>query len=344
MGLLYQVDSSWYSKAMNTPTSNAKYFFLELGVIAALYISVISFITFAFDIVNYLFPDRQSYAFDPYAGSIRFAISTLVIVFPIFVFLSRLLWKMLLIDIEGRVLAVRRWLSYLTLFVAGAAIAGDLVTLVYTFLNGEISARFVTKVAVVLIVAAAVFLYSLKDMKGLFYEKPWLFRVVMSSASAVVVAALIGGFFIIGLPASQRDLRDDQTRSGNLQSIKWDIVNHYQRTGELPYTLAQLVDPLNPHNTEYMKDPATGAAYEYKSIASSSPTFELCAVFVLDSKTDEYKGRGSYPGPAMELSSAKYASVDYYPGYGDEFPHTAGRNCFVRTIDPVRYPVTPKRL
>ena len=326
---------------MNTPTSNAKYFFLELGVIAALYVSVVSFITFAFDIINYLFPDRQAYSFDPYGGSMRFAISTLIVAFPIFVYLARTIWNMLSVDIEARSLAVRRWLSYLTLFVAGAAIAGDLVSLIYTFLNGEISARFVAKVAVVLLVAAAVFFYTLRDMRGVFYEKPQLFKKVMVSVSAVILAAVVGGFFIIGMPASQRDLRDDQTRSSNLQSIQWDVVNYYQRTGQLPNDLSQLLDPLNPYNVEYQKDPETGATYEYRTVASTTPTFEMCANFALESKTDEYKGRGAYPGsaPMMDISSARYASVDYYGGYGDAFPHTEGRNCFVRSIDPKRYPV-----
>ncbi len=328
---------------MHTSTSNAKYFFIELGIIASLYISVISFITFAFDVINYMFPDRLAYSFDPYSSSIRFAISTLIIVFPLFVTLSYFMWKLLLADVAARSFSIRKWLSYLTLFVAGSAVAGDLVTLVYTFLNGEISSRFVLKIAVVLLVAFGVFLYSLKDLKGTFYEKPKLFKISMFAASAVVLVGLIAGFTIIGAPASQRDLRDDQTRSSNLQSIQWEVINFYQRTGKLPASATDLVDPLYPNNVEFYKDPASGAPYEYRTIASSTPVFELCADFALASRTEDLKGRGGYGGesPSYPVGfSSKYSYVDYYPNYGDAFEHTEGHNCFTRIVDPSRYPVT----
>ena len=319
---------------MNTSTTNAKYFFLELGIIAALYISAFSFITFAFYIINYLFPDRLAYGFDAYSSGLRFAISTLIIVFPIFVILARMMWKSLLTDIEGRNLVVRKWLSYLTLFIAGAAITGDLVALVNTFLDGEISSRFIAKVIVVLVVALAVFLYTLKDLKGVFYERPALFKKTMTTISVIIILCIIGGFMIIGAPASQRDLRDDMTRSNNLQMLQSDIVSYYQRTGKLPASTNDLIDPLYPYSEHHM-DPATGAPYEYRIIASSTPTFELCASFALPSRTDEYKGRGGYPSGY----SARYSYVDYHPTYGDAFEHVEGLNCFTRIIDPTRYPI-----
>jgi hypothetical protein len=320
---------------MNTTTSNAKYLFLELGILAALYVSVVSFITFSFSVINYLFPDRLAYSFDPYSSSLRFAISTLIVVFPLFVVLSRLMWKMLIDDIPSRALAIRRWLSYLTLFIAGGVVAGDLVTLVNTFLGGEITTRFILKVLVVLVVAAAVFIYSLKNLKGVFFDKPHLFNRTMVSASVVMLLCVVGGLVIVGMPASQRDLRDDQMRSSNLQSMQWEVVNHYQRTGTLPQSASALIDPLYPNNTDFLNDPETGNPYEYRVIASTTPIFELCADFALPSKTEEYKGRGDYP----EGFSARYSYVDYYPSYGEAFEHVEGRNCFTRIIDPVRYPI-----
>ena len=327
---------------MNTSTSNAKYFFIELGIIAALYISAVSFISFIFDIINYVFPDRLAYSFDPYSSSIRFAISTIVIVFPIFVALSHMMWKLLSADVAARTLPVRKWLSYLTLFVAGGAVAGDLITLVNTFLGGEITMRFVFKVIAVLIIALAVFIYTLKDLKGDYYEKPRLFKLSMWIASVVILATLIGGFIIIGSPTSQRDLRDDETRSSNLQSMQWEVVNHYQRTGKLPVAASELVDPLYPNNIEFYKDPATEIPYEYRTLASTTPTFELCATFALSSRTDDLKGRGGYGEAYPRGFSANYSYVDYSPNYGDAFEHVEGRNCFTRIIDPIRYPTYPK--
>jgi hypothetical protein len=321
---------------MNKPSS-AKYFFLELGIIASLYVFVVSFISFAFEIINYIFPDRLAYGFDPYASSLRFSIATIVVAFPVFVVLSRMMLKMLLTDTESRMLAVRRWLSYFTVFVAVAVIAGDLIAVINTFLSGEITVRFFAKVAVVLIVAVGVLMYFLKDLKGLFYEKPKLFQNIMIGVSVVVLASLIGGFMVIGLPASQRDLRDDQTRSANLSTMQWDVVSYYQRTGNLPANTDQLIDPLYPQQADNYKDPATEKPYEYRSVAGKDIAFELCADFALASRTKDDEGRGSYPeGSGF---SPKYASVDFYPGSGELFEHTEGRNCFTRIIDPARHPV-----
>jgi hypothetical protein len=54
---------------------------------------------------------------------------------------------------------MRKWLTYLTLLVAASAIVGDGVTLVYNLLSGELTTRFILKVVVVAIIAAAVFGY-----------------------------------------------------------------------------------------------------------------------------------------------------------------------------------------
>ena len=50
-----------------------------------------------------------------------------------------MMWKLLIDDVAARTLPVRKWLSYFTLFVAGGAVAGDLITLVDAFLRGEIT-------------------------------------------------------------------------------------------------------------------------------------------------------------------------------------------------------------
>ncbi len=317
----------------------AKVFFLQLGIIVALYTAIVSFITFGFNVINYIFPDRQAYAYDPYSTSLRFSISILIVVFPVLIYLSRLMWKMLRENVSGRDLLIRKWLSYLTLFLTGAAIIVDLIALVNTFLNGEINDRFISKVTLVLIVAFGVFWYTIRDLKGVYFERPQLLRLFTIIASVIVLGSLIGGLMIVGSPASQRKLRDDMTRTSHLQSIQWDVVSFYQRTGKMPNSIDELVDPLYPEAEERFKDPETGEKYEYKSIASSTPAFELCATFALDSKDDYYKGRGEFGGIGGGVSRPM---VDYYyPDMNQNFEHTAGRNCFTRSIDPKRYPVYP---
>jgi uncharacterized membrane protein (DUF106 family) len=59
---------------------------------------------------------------------------------------------------------VRRWLTYLTLFVSAGVLIADLVTMVYNVLGGELTTRFVLKVLVVGAIAGGVFWYYLTDL------------------------------------------------------------------------------------------------------------------------------------------------------------------------------------
>lgn len=59
----------------------------------------------------------------------------------------------------------RKWLTYLTLFVAGAFLVGDAATLVYNALGGELTIRFVLKVATIAIIAGGIFTFFLSEMR-----------------------------------------------------------------------------------------------------------------------------------------------------------------------------------
>ena len=64
-----------------------------------------------------------------------------------------------------RLSAVRRWLTYHTLFLAVTILAGDVIALVYTLLGGELTTRFLLKVATVATIAGSVFGYYLSDLR-----------------------------------------------------------------------------------------------------------------------------------------------------------------------------------
>lgn len=311
---------------------HAKYFFLQLGIIALLYTAVTTFLSFCFDVINYLFPDRQAYSFDPYSTSLRLSVSVLIVVFPVLIYLSRLVHKELIAHPEDRQLSVRKWLSYLTLFLAALTIIVDAIVLLNTFLSGEISTRFVAKFAAVLIVAFAVFWYTIRDLKGIYFEKPQLLKLFTYVTSVVVVVSIVGGFFVMGSPAKQRMLRDDMNRQNDLSSIQSQVLNYYQTSGKLPESINVLKDDFEYYNEETFIDPVTNNQYEYKVVTgTTSIAFELCAEFDLESVTDDVQGRGGYKANSMY-------SVDYY-GFGSSFEHVKGKNCYTRTIDPIKHPV-----
>lgn len=142
--------------------------FMHLLAIVTLYTSAISFLVLAFQYINILFPDLLqdgSYALTGSYAAIRWSIATLVVVFPVYILTSWFLNKNYDKSTSKRHLWIRKWLVYFTLFAAALIVIGDLVTLLNTFLGGELTARFVLKVLSVFFVAGSTFAYYLWDLR-----------------------------------------------------------------------------------------------------------------------------------------------------------------------------------
>lgn len=140
----------------------------------------------------------------------------------------------------------------------------------------------------------------------------------------------------MGSPATQRKLRDDQDRIGDLSSVQWNVLNYYQRTGALPKSIDNLKNDFDMTNyNEAYTDPVTEIPYEYREMTgTTSIAFELCATFDLASK--DLEGKGAYPS-GYSYDYAVSRPIEY-GNFDQNFRHSAGRNCFTRTIDPKLYP------
>ena len=79
--------------------------------------------------------------------------------------MSRLMNRETMVDPTKRMSPVRRWLTYLTLFIAASVLIGDVTTLVYSLLGGELTTRFVLKVLVVAAIAGTVFWFYVSDLR-----------------------------------------------------------------------------------------------------------------------------------------------------------------------------------
>lgn len=301
-------------------------FFLNIAGMAALYVSVVSLITLLFQYVDYLFPDRVSnvdYYYDPYSGAIRYAMASLIIVFPLYIVFTRLVHQDLRKHPEKQEGGFRKWLVYITLFIAGATIAVDLIVLINTFLSGEITIRFALKILVVLIVAIAGFCYYWQELKGTWQVREKESKLIGLVVSLLILSSVISGFFIVGSPMTERDRRFDQERVRALESLQIYIVSYWQAKEELPRTLTDLEDPLVGYVAPV--DPENGMPYNYRVTGPLS--FELCADFALQSNSDDRSPSLAYPvmkEPSFVVSG--------------RFEHAKGRACFERTIDPERFP------
>ena len=310
--------------------------FMYLLAIITLVVSTVSFGILVFQYINIYFPDiLADYYFSrsEYFGSIRQSLATLIVVFPVYVGVSRFFRR----DVEAnpykKDLKIRKWLLYLTVFAAGLTIIGDLVALLNTFLEGEITARFILKVLTIFFIAGSVFYYYLNELRhGEAKKDAWKglgIRMFPWVVIAVALAAVVFGFFVAGSPTGRRTEKFDERRVNDLSVIQSQVISYWQNKDVLPGNLDELPNDLL--GVVVPKDPKPGNAYEYKVMGDLK--FQLCATFETSSGEDN-------------KSRIKPMSLSYpYPGGEiDTWQHGIGRACFERTIDPDFFRIEPRSL
>jgi hypothetical protein len=149
------------------PSLSAKEAFWYLVLFTSLYLTAIYLGTLLFQLINLAVPDPtdSAYLADYAETRIRWAIAVLVVAFPLFLYMSRLVARALRRDPAKRASPVRRWLTYLTLFVAVCVLVGDAVSLIYNLLSGDLTLRFFLKALVVGVIAGGVLGYYLWDLR-----------------------------------------------------------------------------------------------------------------------------------------------------------------------------------
>ena len=145
------------------PYLSAREAFIYLVLFTTLYLTTFHLGRLIFQFINLGVPDYEYV--DSARQAIQFSVASLIIAFPIFMTLSVMIGRSIKRDPIKRASKVRKWLTYMTLFVAAAIIIGDLTWLVYSFLGGEMSLRFALKAATVAAITGGIFGYYLWDLR-----------------------------------------------------------------------------------------------------------------------------------------------------------------------------------
>jgi hypothetical protein len=135
--------------------------FWYLLMFGMLYLSAFYLGDLLFGFINLAFPDDLAYSdrTEYVESGIRWATAALIVAFPVFLFTAWKTGKDVAADPARRNSALRKWLTYMTLLVAAAALVTDGITLIYNALSGELTLRFILKVLVVAAIASAGFGY-----------------------------------------------------------------------------------------------------------------------------------------------------------------------------------------
>ncbi|MGB2920862.1 MAG: DUF5671 domain-containing protein [Mycobacterium sp.] len=251
--------------------------FRYLVLFTALGITAFSVVGLFFTLIDYLFYDPAAVPLgsDVWVPDVLWAVARVIIAFPVFVAASWLVARSLRQDPAERGSAIRRWFTYLAMFVAVAVIIGDFVTLVAYVLGGGTTARFLLKVLVVAVVAGLILGYYLWDIRDSERGRRPVPALFLGVAVLTSVAAVGAGLWLMGPPSEQAARRIDDRRVEDLRSLAAGVDRFYEQNAELPESLGELSAALPTPIP--LDDPSTRAPYRYSP--GTDRTFELCADF-----------------------------------------------------------------
>jgi hypothetical protein len=147
------------------PSLSARDAFLYLVMFSTLYYGAWNLGSLLFSFIDRVFPDPTNRYYGGFFDIQRWSTAAVIIAFPVFFFMARYIGRQIDLNPFKRLSPARRWLTYLTLFVASAALLGDTTTLIFNLLGGDLTIRFLLKVLVVAVIAGSAFTYYLLDLR-----------------------------------------------------------------------------------------------------------------------------------------------------------------------------------
>jgi len=290
-------------------------FLLNIGAIIVLYTIVSNLVGLIFTVIEKAYP-KITNGYDYFGSqSISWPVSILIILFPIFVTIMYFLEKEYTQFPEKRNIGIHKWLTYATLSIGGSILIGDLITVIYYFIDGqELTTGFLLKVFSILIITLVVFLYYIADARNTL--TPLKRKIWLGISIAIVLISIIWGFSVLGSPRTQKLLKYDEQKISHLQSITSGVNNYYSMKGILPNTLGEM---SGGNYYVPLLDSQTNKPYEYKK--TGNLTYEVCAEFNNASKNKDSSKNLPY---MYGISSTSWV-------------HPLGYYCFAQTINPNTY-------
>ncbi len=287
--------------------------FLYVVMFMALFVSAFTLGAVLFRLIDLALPDPAGLPLEVIRELLRLSVSALVVASPVFAFVNRVIGRGVEAQPSSRASRIRLQLTYLTLFVASCVLVGAVTALVYSFLGGELTARFVLKSLTVTAIAGGAFGYYLRDLREAERDPgearaPRRRDPLPALGAGAVAVAVVAGLVALGSPTGQRRERLDARRARDLDAIS-QAVDRYEATRErLPATLDEL--QRGSDVLVAITDPVTREPYGYE--AGDGTAYELCATF--ERATTERELRRGRPFSR----------------------HEAGRHCFPLRAEPDR--------
>lgn len=256
------------------------------------------------------------------SDQLKFAISALIISAPIFYFTTRQIFKSLFSGALDKDSQIRKWLTYLILLISSVVMTGWFIAVVNSFLDGELTLKFILKALTAVGIAAIIFTFYLYDIKreNVAGVKDNVIKIYFYGSLVLIIAVFVGAFFIIESPGETRDRKIDDEVLRKLNRLDSSVRSYYIENEKLPVDFDELMTEFIYLDDEDFENSATGERFEYT--AKEAKIYEICASFRVPSRDPDV----------------------YMDAYSKEWKHGEGRQCFERKIREVDVKGEPIRL
>ncbi len=271
----------------------AKFAFFYLLSLVALIFVALSTGMIIFQIINkYIVDILNSYSGSYSDDVLKFAISAIIISAPIYYFTTKQIHKNLFSGALDKDSGIRKWLTYFVLLVSSVVMLGWLIGTVNSFLDGELTLKFILKALTAIGIAGIVFsfyLYDIKreEVKG---KKDKVIKMYFYVTLLIIITAFTASLFIVESPTETRNRKLDQKIMNDFSMIESEIDRYYHEKEVLPESLMKVQEEFGVLKDDILVNQATNENYEYKVIDDKN--FELCATFKSSNKDeDDYRYR-----------------------------------------------------
>jgi len=232
-----------------------------------------------FGIINKYVPDPLNF-FN--ATPIHYAIAALIIAFPLYFWAEVFWFRKFSKNPEKTESKISKWLTYIILFIATGAIIGDLIAVIFNYLQGELSLRFFLKALTILAIAGMGFWFYFLERKKIQYKKavsPLYFKLIGGLMILIVVVGIVFGFLAAGTPSKARLQRLDIETADNLSQISYAINDFAASQNKLPAGISQLKN--NPTYAGYFYGISEEGIKNYEYRITDKTHYQLCGTFNL---------------------------------------------------------------
>lgn len=251
-------------------------FGLELGIFVSLFTSIVALVNIAFAAIDKKFPDilatdNNYYNYTgPMSEDIRIAVAVIVVAFPVYLFLVWMRARTLKNNPVRASIPAMKYQNYITIFFSIVFIIGTLISVVYSYIGGEISSANGLKALLVIILSIALFFYYYISLKRDYSKSSSLSTALIVLSLIAVFGSVFYSVSVLGSPAEVRKMRIDDKRLTDLYSIQQQILTYWQQKKTLPTSTQAFTADGFGGGMIIPKDPVSKEPYAYKIIENSS--------------------------------------------------------------------------